>query len=93
MRHAQLHGFNEVFLRFWVIGGDAVMIVVKHSQIVIKSGQFDDRQVLGILFGQQIIFQSFLIIQLGIFVKIAIVPKPQSQCSVPVLRRMGFQHG
>ena len=93
VRHAQLCGFDEVFLRFGVIGGDAVMIVVKRSQIVIKVGQFNGRQVLGILFGQQVIFQGFLIIRLGIFVKIAIVPKPQSQCSVSVLRRMGFQHG
>ena len=69
------------------------MIVVKHSQIVIKSGQFDGRQVLGILFGQQVIFQGFLIIWLGIFIKIAIVPKPQNPRSVPILRRMGFQHG
>ena len=69
------------------------MCVIKRSLIVIKVGQFDGRQVWGILFSQQVIFQGFLIIRLGIFVKIAIVPKPQSQCSVSVLRRMGFQHG
>ena len=93
VRHAQLCGFNKVFLRFWVIGGDAVMSVVKRSQIVIKVGQFDGRHILGILFGQQVIFQGFLIIRLGIFIKIAIVPKPQNPRSVPILRHMGFQHG